>query len=97
MMVFEAAFVGVLVPRGMPGRGTAVDDEDVPVEFQGYWTPDPRRAQKKNNIEDLVILDRLRAVACGGEGDLRRVAEHAHDLTCAARPVTVVTERMDGR
>jgi len=62
MMVFEAAFVGVLVPRGMPGRGTAVDDKDVPVEFQGYWTPDPRRAQKKNNIEDLVILDRLRAV-----------------------------------
>lgn len=60
MMMFEAPYIGVSVPRGVPGRGTAVDDDDVPVEVQGFWTPDPRRAEKKNNAEDLAILDRLR-------------------------------------
>jgi len=60
MMMFEAPYIGVSVPRGVPGRGTAVDDDDVPVEVQGFWTPDPRRAEKKNNAEDLGILDRLR-------------------------------------
>ncbi len=60
MMMFEAPYIGVSVPRGVPGRGTAVDDDDVPVEVQGFWTPDPRRAEKKGVVEDLAILDRLR-------------------------------------
>jgi len=60
MMMWEAAYIGVSVPRGVPGRGTAVDDDDLPVEVQGYWTPDPRRAEKKEIAEDLAILERLR-------------------------------------
>lgn len=60
MMMWEAAYIGVSVPRGIPGRGTAVDDDDLPVEVQGYWTPDPRKAEKKEHLEDLAILDRLR-------------------------------------
>ncbi len=60
MMMFEAPYIGVSVPCGVPGRGTAVDDDDVPVEVQGFWTPDPRRAEKKGVVEDLAILDRLR-------------------------------------
>ncbi len=60
LMMFEVAYVGVSVPRGIRGRGTAVDDDDIPVEVQGYWTPDPRRALKKSDAEDLAILDRLR-------------------------------------
>jgi len=60
MMMFEAPYIGVSVSRGVPGRGTAVDDDDVPVEVQGFWTPDPRRAEKKGVVEDLAILDRLR-------------------------------------
>jgi len=60
MMMWEAAYIGVSIPRGVPGRGTAVDDDEHPVEVQGYWTPDPRRAEKKGNVEDLAILERLR-------------------------------------
>ncbi len=63
MMMFEAPYIGVSVPRGVPGRGTAVDDDDVPVEVQGFWTPDPRREEKKGVVEDLAILDRLRPAA----------------------------------
>jgi len=60
MMMWEAAYIGVSIPRGVPGRGTAVDDDERPVEVQGYWTPDPRRAEKKANAEDLAVLERLR-------------------------------------
>lgn len=60
MMMWEAAYIGVSVPRGIPGRGTVVTDDDRPVEVQGYWTPDPRRAARANVPADLAILDHLR-------------------------------------
>jgi len=60
MMMWEASYVGVAVPRGVPGRGTAVSDDDYPIEVQGYWTPDPRRAARANDAEDLAVLERLR-------------------------------------
>ena len=59
MMMWEAAYIGVAVPRGKPGRGTAVDDNDSPVEIQAYWTPDPRRL-KVDDLEDRAILEQLR-------------------------------------
>lgn len=59
MMMWEAAYIGVAVPRGKPGRGTAVDDNDSPVEIQAYWTPDPRRL-KVDDVEDRAILEQLR-------------------------------------
>jgi hypothetical protein len=60
MMMWEAPYIGVSVPRGVPGRGTAVSDDDHPVEVQGYWTPDPRRAARAGDTEDLAVLERLR-------------------------------------
>lgn len=63
MMMWEAAYIGVSVPRGKPGRGTAVDDNDNPVEVQAYWTPDPRRL-KPDDVEDRAILERLRPTEC---------------------------------
>lgn len=58
MMMWEAAYIGVAVPR-IPGRGTALNEDERPVEVQSYWTPDPRRALKKRKAADLEILERL--------------------------------------
>lgn len=63
IMMWEAAYIGVSVPRGKPGRGTAVDDNDNPVEVQAYWTPDPRRL-KLEDKDDRAILERLRPASC---------------------------------
>lgn len=57
-MMWDAAYIGVAVPLGKPGRGTAVDDADRPGEIQAYWTPDPRRLRAED-VEDRAILDRL--------------------------------------
>lgn len=57
IMMWEAAYIGVAVPR-KPGRGTAVDDNDRPVESQAYWTPDPRRL-KHEDTADRAILEQL--------------------------------------
>jgi len=46
-----------------PVEAEQADDDDVPVEAQGFWTPGPRRAEKKGVVEDLAILDRLRPAA----------------------------------
>ena len=59
MMMWENPYTGVSVPRGVPGRGTAVTAEDRVVEVQGYWTPDPRRTIRSGNPQDLAILRRL--------------------------------------
>lgn len=60
-MMWDASYVGVTIPRGIPGRGTAVSaGDDRPMEVQSYWTPDPRRAAKVGTREDLAVLSRLR-------------------------------------
>ena len=60
-MMWDASYIGVTIPRGIPGRGTAVSaGDDRPMEVQSYWTPDPRRAAKVGTREDLAILSRLR-------------------------------------
>jgi hypothetical protein len=59
-MMWEAAYVGVAIPRGIPGRGTAVAADGRPLEVQSYWTPDPRRAARSGAAPDLALLDRLR-------------------------------------
>lgn len=58
VMMWEASYIGVAIPRGIPGRGTAVSDDDRPVEIQAYWTPDPRRL-RPDDTHDLEILQRL--------------------------------------
>jgi DNA segregation ATPase FtsK/SpoIIIE, S-DNA-T family len=65
MMMWESAHLGVALPRGIAGRGTAVSDDARPVEVQTYWTPDPRRAAYAGVRADLALLEQLRpAHAC---------------------------------
>ena len=59
VMMWEAPYLGVSVPRRIPGRGTAVTDDDTVVEVQGYWTPDPRRVRAEDR-DDLTALAQLR-------------------------------------
>lgn len=56
-MMWAATHIGVAIPRKVAGRGTAPNSDDVPVEVQTYWTPDPRRAHEP---EDLALLEALR-------------------------------------
>lgn len=57
MMMWEAANIGVAVPKNFPGRATVAGVDGNPVEAQTFWTPDPRRVRKP---EDQAILDALR-------------------------------------
>lgn len=55
-MMWGAHHIGVSVPRGCPGRGTAVGKDGTAVEMQAYWTPDPTKASG----EDLELLESMR-------------------------------------
>lgn len=57
MMMWDSAYLGTAVPRGIRGRGTAVTSDERISEIQVLWTPDPRRARSP---EDLAILKALR-------------------------------------
>lgn len=58
LMMWEAAYIGVAVPRSIPGRGTGEDEDGRPTEVQAYWTPDPRRLTA-NATADREILESL--------------------------------------
>lgn len=55
-MMWDSYRTGTAVPRRRPGRGTAVGVDDVPVEMQSYWTPNPSKA----NESELELLEQLR-------------------------------------
>lgn len=55
-MMWGAHHIGVAVPRGCPGRGTAVGFDGGAVEMQAYWTPDPTKADG----EDRELLEAMR-------------------------------------
>ena len=62
-MMWEASWpVATTIPTRIPGRGCAAhhDDPDLPVEVQGFWTPDPRRATRAGNEADMEIVEMLR-------------------------------------
>lgn len=59
LMVWDAAYVGVSVPRGIPGRGTGTAADGLPVEAQAYWTPDPRKVSRSRKASDIEILEGL--------------------------------------
>ncbi|WP_448812117.1 FtsK/SpoIIIE domain-containing protein [Agromyces bauzanensis] len=59
MMMWENAGVGVALPRTARGRGTTLDENGQPREFQAYWTPDPRNTGP-DKVEDLAIIESLR-------------------------------------
>ena len=55
-MMFDSAYVGTRVPRGLQGRGTWAGDGK-PREVQYLYTPDPAEATKP---EDIALLEALR-------------------------------------
>jgi DNA segregation ATPase FtsK/SpoIIIE, S-DNA-T family len=56
-MMYNNPTAGVAVPTNIRGRGTTRNEAGDIVEFQAYWTPDPRKAKEP---EDLAILDGLK-------------------------------------
>lgn len=59
MMMWQDPSVGVSVPRGCRGRGTAINDHNQAVETQMYRVPDPRKVGP-SDTDELEVLDRLR-------------------------------------
>lgn len=57
MMMWENAFTGVTIPRGITGRAMAVNDQGVPVETQCYRFPDMHADE---GTEQHQLLQRLR-------------------------------------
>lgn len=55
-MMWGAQHIGVAVPRGVAGRGTAVNGAGDPMEFQGYWTPDPLDDLSSDDAAMLAAL-----------------------------------------
>jgi S-DNA-T family DNA segregation ATPase FtsK/SpoIIIE len=58
-MMWENSSTGVALPRKSRGRGMTLNEDSTPVEFQSYWTPDPRKV-KPDDEDDLCILEGLR-------------------------------------
>lgn len=59
LMMWENASTGVSLPRKSQGRGITLNEDSRPVEFQSFWTPDPRKV-KADDVENRRILDGLR-------------------------------------
>lgn len=64
-MMWDSYNIGVTVPLKAIGRGTAYNQEGIPVEVQAYWTPDPYQtdpATPENWVTpgDLEIVQRMR-------------------------------------
>ncbi|GAA4660250.1 hypothetical protein [Arthrobacter cryoconiti] len=56
-MMWSSPSAGVAVATNIRGRGTTRNEAGEIVDFQAYWTPDPRKATSE---EDWKILDGLR-------------------------------------
>ena len=65
MMMWENPAVGVSLPRGKRGRGTAIDDDNRPVEVQVYLTPNP--GDVVPGSEEAARLELLRPAAAQNE------------------------------
>lgn len=59
MMMYQDPNIGTTVPRGCRGRATTIDDNNRPVEIQTYRVPDPRRARRRLDQDELAILEGL--------------------------------------
>lgn len=59
MMMYQDPTIGTAVPRGCRGRATTIDDNNRPVEIQTYRVPDPRKAHRRTDTQELDILEAL--------------------------------------
>ena len=57
IMMWGTPNIGMSIDPTVRGRGTTRNAAGEPVEFQAYWTPDPRKARTP---EDLAIIEGLR-------------------------------------
>ena len=99
-MMWENPYVGVSVPRNIRGRGTGITLDERVEEVQVLWTPDPRRAERDNKVDDLKLLEALRPqvvahppteVELGDEKDLEGKELHEWQRIQEARLVPVGT------
>lgn len=60
IMMWDSPHLGVAVPRGVRGRGTAITSTEKVSEVQMFWTPDPRRALRDGKTDDLALLEALK-------------------------------------
>lgn len=58
VMMWQDPSVGVALPRGKRGRATTINEDNQPVEIQGYRCPDP--ADPDLPVDQRQILARLR-------------------------------------
>lgn len=95
-MMWESRVLGTTVPRGVRGRGTGLSADGRIVEMQALWTPDPRRAARRGDLDDLAILEQLRpatitypprVVELGPETDLAGVEQSEWDRVLEAQLV----------
>lgn len=56
MMMWQDPSIGTTVPRGCRGRATTINDANHPVEIQVFYTPDPRKARRSDDLEHLAAL-----------------------------------------
>lgn len=55
-MMWKSPSLGTTVPSNIRGRGTTRNVAGEVVEFQAYWTPDPRRAKSDEDLEILKSI-----------------------------------------
>lgn len=58
-MMWENASTGVSLPRKSQGRGMTLSEDSMPVEFQSFWTPDPRKI-RADDPENMALIESLR-------------------------------------
>ncbi len=58
MMMWKDPSIGVSLPRGCRGRATTISDENLPVEIQTYYTPNPDKTRP--GTPDAELLAALR-------------------------------------
>ncbi|MEO6969838.1 MAG: AAA family ATPase, partial [Chthoniobacterales bacterium] len=54
MMMWQDPSTGTTVPRACRGRATTINDDNIPVEIQTFYIPDPRRAKDPESKDRLA-------------------------------------------
>lgn len=80
-MMWGSPSVGIAVPTNIRGRGVTRNEAGDVVDFQGYWTPDPR---KNKTPEDLAILEGLYP------------AQDLHEKLRIIQPHPILSDKDDG-
>ena len=80
MMMWQDPVTGTTIPRGCRGRATTINDANRPTEIQAYRVPDPRKAERTENQDELNRLAELRPTSARHERLLIVPPEDEFDL-----------------